>query len=101
MFGDPSTCEGIAFKTVQRIGNMLRRDVSNNFLLKQSLSVEFSFLEIYNENIFDLLDGQRPLPCTRESVGGAVPQGTTKLQCSIQNIEAKMISWLKKGAASR
>lgn len=63
--------------------------------------VEFSFLEIYNEHIFDLLQGGAMLPQIRESSDSVVPQGTTKLSCCLENMESTFSEWLRAGACAR
>lgn len=63
--------------------------------------VEFSFLEIYNESIYDLLADGCQLPQVRESVQAVVPMDTTKLTCAPDEVAPKLSEWLRLGASSR
>merc|ERR1712048_1345901 len=66
MFGDleSSGGEGIAYRAVRSIASLLR----SKEMQKSGLTptVEFSFLEIYNEKVYDLLGAQRPLQLSVE-----------------------------------
>jgi hypothetical protein len=101
MFGNTPDDEGVALRVVRRVASMLRREFERNAHLKNSLTIEFSFMEIYNECIFDLLDKQRQLQCMRQTAAATVPQGLTKLQCAVPAMEARICAWLKSGAGSR
>lgn len=63
--------------------------------------LEFSFLEIYNEGVYDLLADGCQLPLVRESAKAIVPRGTTKLRCSPNEVESELSRWLQLGADSR
>lgn len=63
--------------------------------------LEFSFLEVYNESIYDLLQGGEQLPQTRETANSVIPQGTTKNSCSLDDMETKFSEWLLSGARAR
>ncbi|CAJ1429999.1 unnamed protein product, partial [Effrenium voratum] len=64
-------------------------------------TVELSFLEVYNDNLYDLLDGSRQLPRLRSSEKHVVPQGLTRRRCELDQMEQQVHSWLREGAATR
>jgi len=63
--------------------------------------VEFSFLEVYNDELYDLLDASRKLSRQRSSEAHVVPQGLTRRRCEAHIIEEQVHSWLREGASSR
>eukprot|EP00913_Durusdinium_trenchii_P033908 g31740.t1 len=57
--------------------------------------VELSFLEVYNDNLYDLLDSSRQLPRLRSSEKHVVPQGLTRRRCELDQMEQQVHSWLR------
>mmetsp|Transcript_65141 Transcript_65141/g.121421 ORF Transcript_65141/g.121421 Transcript_65141/m.121421 type:complete len:733 (-) Transcript_65141:41-2239(-) len=99
MFGsseDGAAGQGVAFRAMSSLATMLRRRA-----LANSASVELSFLEVYNDQLYDLLDGQRQLPRQRSSEKHVVPQGLTRRRCELDQMEAQVHGWLREGAATR
>eukprot|EP00403_Amphidinium_massartii_P030152 CAMPEP_0178404362 /NCGR_PEP_ID=MMETSP0689_2-20121128/17843_1 /TAXON_ID=160604 /ORGANISM="Amphidinium massartii, Strain CS-259" /LENGTH=721 /DNA_ID=CAMNT_0020025341 /DNA_START=132 /DNA_END=2295 /DNA_ORIENTATION=+ len=85
---------GVAFRMMNSLAAMLRQRAT-------AATVELSFLEVYNDQLYDLLDGQRQLPRQRSSEKHVVPQGLTRRQCEMSQMEAQVHSWLREGAATR
>lgn len=111
MFGDPriQDGEGIAFRASKSIANLLHN-------CPGSASVEFSFLEVYNEKVYDLLADQQPVKLSYESevksLGSkyhaaqysklfVVPKGLTRRACDCDKLEEQVAEWLHEGAATR
>ncbi|CAE7371321.1 KIN12C [Symbiodinium natans] len=110
MFGDPtspSEC-GLAFRIAESLRELLQP--------ADAASVEFSFLEVYNERIHDLLDNSRVcvLAGEREELapGSAyyaakrgdehvVVRGLTRRRCNSDDLTAKIGEWLLEGATAR
>lgn len=99
MFGslDPgSASQGLAFRCLNRLANLLRSRRA-----KDVPAIELSFLEVYNDGLFDLLDGQKALPKQRSSEQHCVPMGLTRRRCAIDDMERQVCAWLREGAATR
>jgi len=88
---------GLAFRAMQRLAILLR----DHHYSGEPPSVELSFLEVYNNELFDLLDGGKALPKQRSSEQHCVPQGLTRKSCEMANMESQVHTWLSAGAASR
>lgn len=118
MFGQPelSGGEGLAYRTARNLAELLRRQVRQDG--DQNLPVvELSFLEVYNEATYDLLNRQKPVPLRAErsllrdagkfhgSVYSreerVVPQGLTRRKCNLECMEDQVLHLLQAGAASR
>lgn len=58
MFGDPSIQggQGLAYRTVHALALMIQTAAVKGL----SLQVEFTFVEVYNEKVYDLLNNQAP-----------------------------------------
>lgn len=115
MFGDPSVQggEGLAYQTVRGMARMMRNASANG----TSLQVDFTFVEVYNEKVYDLLNNQMPLTLKVERdirvVGSAyrptmfgddervVPHGVSRRQCDQDRIEQQVIAWLREGTEAR
>eukprot|EP00928_Gymnodinium_smaydae_P031297 TRINITY_DN23009_c0_g1_i1.p1 TRINITY_DN23009_c0_g1~~TRINITY_DN23009_c0_g1_i1.p1 ORF type:complete len:792 (-),score=110.50 TRINITY_DN23009_c0_g1_i1:110-2485(-) len=97
MFGDlqPGVNQGVAFLAVSRIAEQLRSRKASG------VAVEFSFMEVYNDEVYDLLDGQKRLPKQRSSDKHVVPQGLSRRRCELDEMEKQVHCWLKEGAATR
>eukprot|EP01062_Namystynia_karyoxenos_P026159 TRINITY_DN20422_c0_g1_i1.p1 TRINITY_DN20422_c0_g1~~TRINITY_DN20422_c0_g1_i1.p1 ORF type:complete len:718 (+),score=224.07 TRINITY_DN20422_c0_g1_i1:99-2156(+) len=115
MFGNPKVPgeEGIAYRVVRGVAQQLRE-------LKRAegrdAEVEFSFLEVYNEKVYDLLNKQKHLPVSTERTvvnpggkftqatygeGRVVAQGLSRRRCEEDRIEEQIGAWLRAGAAGR
>merc|ERR1719203_1741848 len=80
-------------------------------------TVEFSFLEVYNERVYDLLNGQKHCPLTYQRTvlhpgskyaapqyandERVVPQGLVRRPCDLEGMSQQVANWLSQGAASR
>lgn len=97
MFGslEAGDNKALAFYAVAKLGEMLRNGST------QAKSIDFSFMECYNNDLYDLLDGAKPLSKQRSSDQHVVPQGLTRRSCNADNCEAQVSTWLREGAASR
>lgn len=118
MFGNPEAPgeAGLAYRATQGLGELLRQ-WSGSACAGKSPLVEFSFLEVYNEAVFDLLNNQRPVLLKAEKTllrpGGKfhgpvyseeeriVPHGLTRRKCDLDRIQQQVGAWLHAGAASR
>jgi len=120
MFGhiDTESGAGIAYRAVSAVGRLLQTSKFGIGELGETpLRVEFSFLEVYNEKVYDLLADQRPVPLRSErkvlqpatKYTGAlyskeeivVPVGLTRRKVDSCRIEEQVRSWLTEGAATR
>merc|ERR550532_1982804 len=126
MFGPSSAParEGVSFRVVHSLGTLLRRAaqdaqhaVSADGSATGSPSVEFSFLEVYNEAVYDLLNEQRSVSLRTERAvlkpgskyhapvfareASIVPQGLERRHCDLSRIEEQVSIWLREGAATR
>lgn len=106
MFGDSNPRDanavqnqGVAFRAMSRLAEMLQLRAKSNG--PAAPTVELSFLEVYNDNLYDLLDGSRQLPRLRSSEKHVVPQGLTRRRCELDQMELQVHNWLKEGAATR
>lgn len=118
MFGNPEVAgeEGVAFRAIDMLSRYLLQQQNkqdNEFLPR----VEFSFLELYNEKVNDLLNKQASCqlsyhrtvlsPGTKYSPPKyanderIVPQGLVRRSCKLENMSQQIASWLSEGAASR
>lgn len=97
MFGELacSEGEGIAFRTLRSTASILRDKAAKDKDFKSSLSIEFSFLEVYNENVYDLLDEHSHIHFTTGLLG------VTRLCCDLDQMEEQVHKWICKGAATR
>jgi len=117
MFGDREVpgVEGVAFRAVRALSSMLQ---STNVRSRGFTPVvEFSFLEVYNEKVYDLLARQKQLElvverkvkrqgsaykgATYSSVQHVVPKGLTRRECSLDQLEKQVGDWLNEGASTR
>jgi len=111
MFGIPESEErGVAFRAIEKLGRLLRSEQS-------CPSLEFSFLEVYNEKVHDLLNGQQlcTLAGEREELEPGdqyhapkfsaeervVVKGLTRRSCDLSCLEQQVGRWLSEGASSR
>lgn len=117
MFGSPEIPgeEGVAFRAVNQIADLLRKTAGANE--EEQPVIDFSFLEVYNEKVHDLLAQQRLCPLSYErdilspgnkysaprygSEERIVPQGLTRKRCDLSNLEEQIGKWLLEGACSR
>eukprot|EP00747_Dinoflagellata_sp_TGD_P080363 gnl/TRDRNA2_/TRDRNA2_160859_c3_seq1.p1 gnl/TRDRNA2_/TRDRNA2_160859_c3~~gnl/TRDRNA2_/TRDRNA2_160859_c3_seq1.p1 ORF type:complete len:511 (-),score=78.76 gnl/TRDRNA2_/TRDRNA2_160859_c3_seq1:50-1426(-) len=94
--GSPN--RGLAFRAIDKLATLLQNcDRAGG----PPPYVELSFLEVYNDGLFDLLDGSRPLSKQRSSEKHVVPQGLTRKRCEIGDMEEQVRSWLREGASMR
>merc|ERR1719210_520681 len=79
--------------------------------------VEFSFLEVYNEKVKDLLNNQAPCPLFYQRTvlepGGKysspkyakeerlVPEGLMHRACNLETLSQQVAAWLSEGVPSR
>lgn len=79
--------------------------------------VEFSFLEVYNEKVYDLLADQKQLEVVTErevktqgtkykaaefsGAGHVVAKGLTRRKCDIDRLEEQIGDWVYEGASTR
>lgn len=117
MFGDRNVSEaaGISFRALRSLSRLLQSsDVHGRGL---NPSVEFSFLEVYNEKVYDLLNEQRQLELSLESevkrqgskyqateyskAKHVAVKGLTRRRCDIQQLEEQVGDWMDEGASTR
>jgi len=100
MFGSlEANCnKGVAFHTVDKLAGLLRGRERYGTTVP---TVEFSFLEVYKDELYDLMDGQKRLSRQRSDEKHVVPQGLTRRLCGLANMEQQMHSWIHEGAATR
>merc|ERR1712196_157696 len=117
MFGDRETpgAEGIAFRAVRSLAAMMNGvDVAGKGLTP---IVEFSFVEVYNEKVYDLLNGNRKLELVSERevkhagskyqateyAGPArvTAKGMSRRACDLHQLEQQVGDWVHQGAATR
>lgn len=90
---------GVAFRAVSALAIAMGERLSARPAMAPT--VEFSFLEVYNDELYDLLDGQKKLSRQRSSEKHVVPQGLTRRCCDVMQMEGQVHAWLREGAASR
>lgn len=118
VFGNPEikSEQGVAFRAVEQISKYLVRERDNKSNA-QVPRVEFSFLEVYNEKVYDLLADQALCPLsyqrtilkpgnkyaapTYSKEERVVPQGLTRRLCDLEVMREQVAAWLIEGAASR
>lgn len=100
MFGslEAGANQGVAFRAVNQLAELMRVRSSAGAALP---TIEFSFLEVYNDELYDLLDSQKKLSKQRSSEKHVVPQGLTRRTCSADRMEEQVHNWLREGAATR
>jgi len=117
MFGDREVpgAEGIAFRAVRSLAAMINGvDVAGKGLTP---IVEFSFLEVYNEKVYDLLAGNKQLELASErdvkSAGSkyqateysgparVAPKGLSRRTCDLNKLEEQVGDWVHEGASTR
>lgn len=116
MFGDldGNGQEGAAFRAVRGVSHVLRSQDAEDGAVP---SVEFSFLEVYNEDAYDLLSEQTKLHLSIErkikregskyhaaEYSGqehVVARGLTRRKCDIGMMSEQISAWLQEGAATR
>lgn len=100
MFGslEAGANQGVAFRAVNKLAELLRNGNGGGGV---NATVEFSFMEVYNDELYDLLDSGKKLPRQRSAEKHVVPQGLTRRQCVLDNMESQVHSWLRQGAATR
>merc|ERR1712032_1100486 len=106
---------GIAFRAVRSLAAMINGvDVAGRGLTPV---VEFSFLEVYNEKVYDLLAGNKELElsterevkragskysateyCGKEHV---VAKGLSRRKCDLDRLEQQVGDWVYEGASTR
>mmetsp|Transcript_48179 Transcript_48179/g.111629 ORF Transcript_48179/g.111629 Transcript_48179/m.111629 type:complete len:603 (-) Transcript_48179:88-1896(-) len=119
MFGSSESedSKGVAFRAVESLARLLSRAGVAEEEERAPPSIEFSFLEVYNEKVQDLLAHQRL--CTlrgerdvlapgnkfhaarRADDEHVVVKGLTRRTCSLDRLVEQVSSWLDEGAASR
>lgn len=118
MFGSPEVVEGrgIAFRVLEDLSKLLQQEgnVVDGELPRPT--VEFSFLEVYNEKVHDLLGNHRVCELAAEfdvlkPAGKYSPaelgaervavKGLTRRPCEPSQMEQQVGQWLQEGAASR
>lgn len=100
MFGSPGTPEdaGIAYRVAQSLARLV--DVAN---MRSRPIVEFSFLEIYNEKLRDLL-AERQTEGSPEAVlqpHNAFQQGLVRKRCNLKRMQRQLSTWLHVGMTNR
>lgn len=115
MFGQPEVPgqEGVAFRAIRAVKKFLCHDVHR--LLDGELDpssarsgsdadvapdVDFSFLEVYNEKVRDLLGQHRVCPLALKN-GCVVPEGLTRIPCDLEELDSQVATLINEGAASR
>jgi len=119
MFGDREIpeAEGIAFRAVRSLAAMMKGvDVAGRGLTP---IVEFSFLEVYNEKVYDLLSGNKKAELAlaeerhvkhagskyqaAEYSGPprVVAKGLTRRTCDLEMLEEQVADWVQEGASTR
>ena len=120
VFGDPTTTssKGVAFRLTESLSKILNGfQPSISEEVEERVVVEFSFLEVYNEKIHDLLSnsklcflaGERdeiapgstykaPTFAAEERV---VVRGLTRRRCDLDKLTEQVNAWLHEGASSR
>lgn len=88
--------QGVAFRALNTLAGLFRDKHTGPLP-----DIDLSFLEVYNDQLFDLLDKQRQLPRQRSSEKHNVPQGLTRKRCEISKMEEQVHSLLCEGAATR
>merc|ERR1719424_249689 len=117
MFGDRDTigAEGVAFRAVRSLSRMIHGPKVHGKAVTPS--VEFSFLEVYNEKVYDLLADQKQLELVTErevkthgtkykaaefsGAGHVVAKGLTRRKCDIDRLEEQIGDWVYEGASTR
>eukprot|EP00931_Biecheleriopsis_adriatica_P105707 TRINITY_DN80247_c0_g1_i1.p1 TRINITY_DN80247_c0_g1~~TRINITY_DN80247_c0_g1_i1.p1 ORF type:complete len:761 (-),score=95.39 TRINITY_DN80247_c0_g1_i1:81-2363(-) len=115
MFGEPSTpgSEGIAFRVARSLDAMLQNWKGP----EPPPAIELSFLEVYNEQVYDLFADRQECPVVsrREILKAgskycaavysdaerAVPQGLTRRRCRSCHVEKEVWGWLAEGFSAR
>lgn len=107
--------EGIAFRAIRSLAAMINgMDVAGKGLTPV---VEFSFLEVYNEKIYDLLAGSKKLELSTEreekraaskyratqycGTEHVVAKGLSRRQCDLDRLEQQVGDWVYEGACTR
>lgn len=117
MFGDRQVpgAEGIAFRAVRSLAAMLNGvDVAGRGLTP---IVQFSFLEVYNEKVYDLLADNKQLELASErevkhagskyhateysGPAQVVAKGLTRRTCDLNKLEEQVGDWVYEGASTR
>jgi hypothetical protein len=117
MFGDRDIieAEGIAFRAVRSVAAMMSGvDVAGKGMAPV---VEFSFLEVYNEKVYDLLADSKQLELTSEreikhagdkyhateycGTAHVVAKGLSRRTCDIDRLEEQVGDWVHEGARTR
>jgi len=118
MFGNPRVDgeEGVAFRAVKNLRDLLLREASSAGKDAALPTVDFSFLEVYNEKVHDLLDHQRMCQLSEERVmlepGNKyhaprfskdmyIVPNVKRVSCDISNLVEEVGKLLEEGAASR
>lgn len=114
MFGDPASLSesGLAF----RITDSLKQLLQSTTCTEDRPLLEFSFLEVYNERVHDLLANSKVcvLAGEREELAPGstyhaaklgdehvVVRGLTRRTCGVHDLTEKISEWLLEGAAAR
>ncbi|CAE7726369.1 KIN14D, partial [Symbiodinium microadriaticum] len=114
MFGDPASPSesGLAF----RVTDSLKQLLQSATCVEDRPSLEFSFLEVYNERVHDLLANSKVcvLAGEREELAPGstyhaaklgdehvIVRGLTRRTCGVHDITEKISEWLLEGAAAR
>lgn len=94
MFGNLEVANGagIAFRAVHDIAEVVRQWK----LPEAAPVVELSFVEVYNEKVYDLFAERRV--CT---VSAGVAQDATHRRCSPSRLEDQIAGWIREGSATR
>jgi len=94
MFGNVEVAggAGIAFRLVQSLADVVRQWQGP----EPTPSVEVSFLEVYNEKVYDLF-AERSV-CT---VSGGSAQDAARRRCNPARLEEQVTAWFLEGAATR
>jgi len=107
--------KGIAFRAVHHISDLLHNLSSQGEFAEPV--VQFSFLEVYNDKVHDLLTDQKQCtlvaerdvlePGTKYHAAKMAPEehvvakGLSRRTCILRRMEAQLSEWLQEGAASR
>lgn len=117
MFGDRevSGAEGIAFRAIRSLSAMINgADVLGKGLRP---TIEFSFLEVYNEKVYDLLARSKELELVSErgvtragskyrapefsGPARVMAKGLSRRTCDLSQLEEQVGDWVDEGARTR
>jgi len=96
--------EGISARAIRSVARLLRNTSANAENGVVAPTASFSFVEIYNESVYDLLatGAARTTALKSSSAGSRVkPDALPRQDCELDKLEDTIFSLLRAGAASR